>query len=415
MGEIGFGYEDLSYEKMLDLCYAPNANPVSVCMGAWNQRARLERKPAIKTFYGYDNSSSNNFSNQYSAKLYDWLNQRSELYRLFRKTTYQKEGDSFRTLSALGNGGSGNAAYVTDENDTFPNGYEDTVFEVDAIDFGILAVSREETLKHGLRAGIHTRNNPAPTWKEIRDIAMNEWIAKIDAELGSDGDTAYDAGSFESLDRHITDSVEADGSSFWSSTDDSHRYSKSALGADAATYLESHINLPSTASNRNYDPEYLDDVLSDMFLYTPVESRNKVVIVTKGDAINEMKKYGSSKEWQQTIQRRKYSVNGGLETYDGDNQGFNVATYTGGGFSDIPIIRADNVHAESSGVGNIYCINTDFMELRMILPPVWLETSFDKDMVLRGLAQREGVAIGAGQLICTNYLVQGAVKYLSAA
>jgi hypothetical protein len=386
--------DKLTYEKMVDEYYANHS----------------DMPPSVKAIYGV--SSTNNFSNQYSAMLYNNLDMRSELFRALPKKTYLAEGDTTRSVRSLG----GSVAYLTDLTDTFPACVEDVIDEIGPILPAPLVAARDESFQAYQRSLYNTRNNPAPTWEEKRQMAMDELINQFETDAHYDGTNAAAAPNvrIESIDRICTDTVEH-GAAFWNESARSHRWAIAATGADVNAIYEANVNLPATAANREFDPEYLDDVLKDCKRYTRVEDRARFAIFTKGDTVEEIKKYFGDKEWARGIANVAYNLGEGLTTNTGDTPGFNVAGYSGGGLTNVPIITDDSCHYESGGVGNIYVLNLNNIEFRAALLPTWLETDMGKDMLLRGLAQRKGVAIMHGQIIAPRFNVHGAVKYLKAA
>jgi len=368
-------------------------------------------QPWKKAFEGYDMSSSGFFHPVYSKALNVWLEKKMNTVKALAKETFQAEGNSIKALKARGNSGAGSYSHLADETDTFGDAYESSIFNIESLPLSFPHVPVEETLGHAVEDDIRDEAHKAMTWAEKSADAMDEFWEGLNAELHSDGDTAFVAGTVESLDRIITDSVEADGSVFWSATGDSHRWGKSTTGADEDGALEAQLDLPDTAVLREFDPSMLDDIIADAKRYS---KKKNYMLVTNAASINELAKYYGGKEFYgSNVVSVTYTVNEGIKTRQGDDVGFDVASYSGSGVSKIPIIEDEGVHAETGGIGNWYLIDRDEVKLRIAMAPAWYETNLGEHMLFQRLARRFAVALGCVQLTCKNFRANGAVKYLA--
>lgn len=370
-----------------------------------------DAQPWKKATSGYDLSSSNFFHPTYSKALTVWLEKKMNTAKALAKETFQAEKDSIKCLQARGNSGAGSFAYLADETDTFGTAYESAIYNIENIPLAFPHVPVEETLGHAVKSDYKPPQDRAMSWAEKSADAMDEFWEGVNAELWADGDTVFTSESIESIDRIITDSTEADGSVFWSSTDDSHRWAITDTGADADATLEAQLELPATAAVREFDPSQLDDIINDCKRYS--KGKN-FMLVTTGQSINELAKYYGAKEFygNNTV-KVSYSVNEGIKSRTGDDVGFDVASYSGSGVAKIPIIEDEGVHAESGGIGNWYLIDRDAVKLRIALAPAWYETNLGDHMLFQRLARRFAVALGSMQLVCNNFRANGAVKYLT--
>jgi len=110
----------------------------------------------------------------------------------------------------------------------------------------------------------------------------------------------------------------------------------------------------------------------------------------------------------------------GVKTRRGVQAGFQVASYVTNGIR-IPFFTSRHVANETSAnrsatitdadIGNIYILDLDAVEIRMAIPITYLETP-PAAMLTRDTMSTRHMFLFAGQLICTNFRANAAVKYL---
>jgi len=96
----------------------------------------------------------------------------------------------------------------------------------------------------------------------------------------------------------------------------------------------------------------------------------------------------------------------GVKGIEGNEAGFNVATYQG-----IPIICSKDVPQDT--LSRIYILDTDYMFFKVALPTMYFESGMSsKDPFGINYLGDEGMYRTMGELICTRFNTQGKIRDL---
>jgi hypothetical protein len=254
---------------------------------------------------------------------------------------------------------------------------------------------------------------------------------------GVDG-TAYDQtyayADIECLDRMISNGTESgatnhvnadtDGDIYWTNTNSSNTTAK--IDRSAVTWANAQVKLPSTAGTEEaYNIlDELDDLMAVALSYAPTAERNYIGLCGP-KAFNKIQNELDPKatflegetEVTQTlngVSTRPGVVGGKLSVASlmicGIKVPFFTSPYLGGCATSS--WKWINMKYTTGGVGNIYLINMDNIEIRHLIP-ITYETWPSHTEVQPGLGNRH-IIYSAMTLICRNFASHAALKYIKA-
>jgi len=234
----------------------------------------------------------------------------------------------------------------------------------------------------------------------------------------------------ESIDRMITNGTESgatnhvdtatDGDIYWNATNTGS--AKITRASD--TFANAQIKLPTTAATEEaYNIlDELDDLMSTALVYAPTAERNYIGLCGP-KALNKIQDELDPKQRFLEFPMDVYQTLEGVSTRPGALGGkFSVAALAICGVK-VPFFTSPYLqgHADSSwlwknakyttgGVGNIYLVNMDNIEIRHLIPITYTETPNYADWIL---GSRHSF-FSAMQLLCRNFSCHAALKYIAA-
>ena len=332
---------------------------------------------------------------KYSAMIPEWMIRYRNNFSLLPKTDYSVLGDALKAFLT-------DPATVTDvvkgvvETDAiFDTGDLPALATVNgSTSVGIIQKIIQAHWSEGLlfklkQAGF--QNDPRFDSAALKAYFTNLWISTVDQYTLRYVDTAP-GNDLTSIDQLISGKAEATALTLTTDVDffglDRHT---SATNADA--------QMDVSATVRPLDLPTIDDVLVAQAAHNPTD----VYSVTHGELLNRWERLISAK--QQFIGKSRAIVTReGVQTRQGEDVGFQITTYSGGGISDIPVFGDNAVNQGASGKGTIYFIDGDDMEFRTGMPQTYWETPNDAFGLIGASGQfatRNLLAV-VGEVVCSN-------------
>jgi len=355
-----------------------------------------------------------------------WVDRATEVFRLLRKTTFLREGDSLKYVETDLSGLQG----VTGTSTPFATGTAESAPEVltlEEFEPAYMVDPWETALPSRTRSTWQAEPKLDPQW--IRQYHAENFPNLLDQKLTQTIDTVSNDGStvffIESIDRILSGSAEAHLNFVSAVTDPDIYWGKTTILIDRDADTDDTfgcgagegLSLPAEAAARPLKLDYIDDVVAAAMPY----SRNKRYIgITGPKTLNEMQKLIEPKQRFLNHPVDVEITMNGVSTRRGARAGFTVGAYVASGI-DIPFFTSRHIANETSAnrsatrtdanIGNIYIIDLDAIEIRVAIPVTYLETPPHAMLTGDIMKTRHWLLYGA-QLIATNFRAHAAVKYL---
>lgn len=407
-----------------------------------NARADPEITEMLLKDDRYDFARTDYFNPVYSMKVtLEALTRSTSIYRLLPKTTYMQEGDS---LHYIATDATVLAAFLGEDAAMF--GAATDVPDISDIDHmwpAVFFVGWEDTRVAREMAKFQA---PPKTDAEFLRKYFADWYWNaVDQQLagvylsatvhGVDTPATSTKATLESIDRMITNGTESgatthvslatDGDVFWGPTNitgtDTTRIDRSA-----DTWADAQIKLPSTAGTEEaYNIlDELDDLMATALTYAPTAERNYIGLCSAKalnkiqDELDPKMRFFSTSEGQTMVTQTlngvstrpgatggKFSVAGLL--ISGVKVPFFTSPYFSGKAS--PWVWENSVYT-TGGVGNIYLVNMDNIEIRHLIPFTEIDYPNYGDWILGD----RHTLVSAMTLIARNFASHAALKYIKA-
>jgi len=362
------------------------------------------------------------FDAAFSNEIEEYVSRDSTLYRILRKETFQRVGDSWKffssDISATQEVASSSTPFASGSTESGPD--FDTIEKIEP---AWLVTPYETNFFSDITSQWqpYPNNNVAYIKKYFQDVTPNDY----DIFMTDDVDSARTAANrIESIDRLISDKTESGGTTFVSAaTDGDIYYGKSSLVIDRSdsdySYADAQVDLPDTADARVLDLGMIDDVFADCLDYAGPNP--EYIMLTGPRTLNEIAKLEDDKQRYIGETEVQFTTNG-VKTRSGIVAGQNVAAYKSNGYT-IPIFTNKHISGENGNnlttkvddadIGHIYLINMADMHIRIALPPMYTRTGPEQRLAMDSFDDRHWILAGM-QLVATKWQTHGAVKYLKA-
>jgi len=410
------------------------------CIGPEAERDP-EIQELIKAHDRYDYGSTDYFNPVYSAKIsLEALARSTVLYRVLPKTSYMDKGDSIHYIKAD------------------PDMKENYLGEETAMFGGTTAIPTVEDINHLWPAVFHLGFQDTRIAREMSkfqappktdlafllDYCNTRYADRIDRQLagvqlsttvhGVDTPATSTNATIECIDRMISNGTESgatdhvdtatDGDIYWGPTN---------LPADGAVidrsetsgaWANAQIKLPSVAATEEaYNIlDELDDLMAAALTYAPTAERNYIGLCSP-KAMNKIQDELDPKQRFLEFPMDVYQTIEGVSTRPGAVGGkFSCAALAICGVK-VPFFQSpylggvvpgawvwENAKYATGGVGNIYLVNIDNIEIRHLIPITYTETPNYADWIL---GSRHSI-FSAMQLLCRNFSCHAALKYIAA-
>lgn len=414
---------------------------------AWLERfyknigPEAERDPELQALLKaddrYDFGSTDYFNPVYSAKIsLEALSRSTVLYKVLPKTTYFDKGDSLHYISAEATGI--NANFLGDETAMFSatTGIP-AINDLDHLWPAVFHVGFEDT--RIAREMAKFQAPPKTDLKVLLDYFNAYYADRIDMQLagsylsatvhGVDTPATSTNATIESIDRMISNgtesgasnhvSVDTDGDIYWNATNTG----AAKIDRSAVTWANAQVKLPAAAGTEDAFNilDELDDLMAVAKNYAPTAERNYIGLCSP-KALNKIQDELDPKQRFLEFPMEVTQTIGGVSTRAGAVGGkFQVSALAITGIQvpmfDSPYLMGqaspwvwENSIYTTGGVGNIYLINTDNIEIRHLIPITYTETPNYADWIL---GNRHSI-FSAMQLLCTNFACHAALKYIKA-
>ena len=369
------------------------------------------------------------FDAAFSAEVEALVMRDSSMFKLLRKETFQRLGDSYKYFETDVDGVTG----VDGSSTPFASG---------SVESGPTFATLEQfkpayivdPWETDFTSGIESEWQPFPNNNEawLKEYHKNKFPNALDVMLTQDVDVVANDGStylnVESIDRIISTYTESGAGTTWVSaaTDGDIYWGKSTALIDRSADTDdtfgagagSGVSLPSSADARTLDLGDVDDVLAAALDYAETEN---YIMVTGRRTLNEINKIVAN-ERQVFGEEPMYVsfTSNGVSTDSGIKGRMATASIISNGIQ-IPIFTNKHVVGENGrnettkvtdcDIGNIYLINLDDVHLRMAVPSTYIKTPPAARLTGDKMKDRHMIMMGT-QLIATNFRSHAAVKYL---
>lgn len=228
----------------------------------------------------------------------------------------------------------------------------------------------------------------------MRDYYATEHVEHINKMLLTDNDTLA-GNNVDSIDRVCGSYSEIAGCSQTAGDLDIYGLDRDATGTWADAYVDHNSGV-----DRTFTMSMLDTVIDGI---TELSGKEPNVLLTGYDTRQRILQ--EQEVMQRYVEPKKVSVGmNGVQTASGIEAGFSVATYR-----DIPIFVSKDVPKDT--ISRIYCLNTDFLKIRVAKPTQYFEAGMDKgDPFGINRLGNEGLYRTMAELICYNFRAQGKVR-----
>lgn len=368
---------------------------------------------------------------KFNMKIHMWVVDRVDtLQRLFKKTTYQAEGDAVKYVETDIDGMQG----IWTSGTPFTSGSVEsarTPADLENVYPAFLVDPWEDNWVSGIIASYKDEPKYDPA-KNMKDH-IEYFPFQIEKKLNQQIDTVNNDGSTyrycESIDRLISSYAEAHTDYVNDAADPDLHYNNSTALVDRSGDSDDTfgggagdgiiLGDGGATGARILDPGYIDDAMKGCKKY----SKGKNYVLYMGEStLDELQYfYGDKERFIDGPMSIEYTVNG-VKTRAGRDIGEQIASFRSRNVK-MPIFTSDYAPGEQSNnisatvvnqdIGNIYLIDLDEIELRYALPTTHIATNDGAMLQPDNLTHRHMLAT-AFQLIATNPRAHGAVKYLKA-
>jgi len=378
------------------------------------------------------------FDPLYLGKLQlEGLTRSTKAFKALTKTSYASEGDSFQLITTDVT----HQANMLETGVLFGTTAVPALVDVDAIYPAILHLDWTNTEVATALSGLQ-RNRTVPTLEQIRDYMTAKFWDTVDRQLcgvyinaaavhGVDEPaTAGGIAQFESIDRMICNAAETganytsagtDADIFWNATGTGTE--RTDIGDRSGGEGVAQTTIPvagdkATGTAYNICDE-LDDLMAKILVYCDSDTPNYIAMMSP-KAYNKIKAENDPKALITDYTDARQAVNGISSTPGVVGGKVQLSALR---LSDItvPIVTAPYLMGTSASswtwltsvcvtgcVGNIYLINQDAMEFRTLIPLSY------KSIPAENYLETKHTLYMAGQLICKNFLSNGALKLIKA-
>jgi len=371
------------------------------------------------------------------------LTRSTKAFRALTKTTYQEKGDSYQVIGTDVSE-AGQLANILETTALYSAYDMVNLVDHDAIYPAILKVDWVNTEIAAAMSTIQ-RSRGTPNLEQIRDYMSSLFLDRLDMQLcgvyrdfiaagaginpGYGVDAAATSGAiadFESIDRMISNGTESgatnhvgtatDGDIFWNSTGiaGTAHYDRSAV-----TTADAQIKLPTAAATEEaYNIcDELDDLMAKCLVYA--EEPYNYIAMMSPKAYNKIKAENDPKALITDYTDARQTINGITSTPGVLGGKVQLSALR---LSDIqvPIVTCPYLMGTSAnawlwmnskyttgGVGNIYLINQNDLEFRVLIPISYRSIPAEDSL------QTKHTLYMAGQLIAKNFASHGALKYIA--
>jgi hypothetical protein len=403
-----------------------------------------ERDPEIQDLLKaddrYDYGSTDYFNPVYSYEIaLEGLTRSTNLYRLLPKTTYIDKGDSLHNIIAdatymksfLGEEG---GMFVSDT--VIP-----TVSDLDLLWPAVFHIGWEDT-RIG-REMAKFQKGPKTDLAFLKQFFNRVYADGIDQQLagtylsstvhGVDTPaTQYSKATIECIDRMISNSTESGAATHVSAATDGDIYwdelnlagtSTIKINRSDVTWADAQIKLPAAAATEDaYNIlDELDDLMAVALSYADTGERSYIGLCSP-KAMNKIQDEVDPKQRFLEFPMDVYQTIGGVSTRPGRMGGKTSVAALAICGEKIPFFTSpylggvsttwvwENSKYTTGGVGNVYLINMNAIELRHLIPISYVETPNYSDWIL---GNRHSI-FSAMQLLCSNFASHAALKYIKA-
>jgi hypothetical protein len=374
------------------------------------------------------------------------LTRSRKAFSALTKTTYQQQGDSYQVISTDSHTGMG---AILESGALYSNTSVPALVDVDSIYPAVFKYDWTYTEVAAALSRIQ-KSRVTPTMEQIRDYVTTKfWDAVemqicgtyVDFAAAGDGTSAGGYGVdapatngsnvalFESIDRMITDDTESGATTYCSADTDGDIYWNSTgvagtarIDRSASDAWDAQIRLPtggSAAAGEAYNiTDELDDLMAKILVYANTDDPNYVALMSP-KAYNKLKSEADPKALITDYTDSRQTINGVTST-----PGTTIGKVQGSAIrladTTVPIVTAPylmgtalsswlwkNSKHTTGGPGNIYLINQDALEFRILIPLSY------RSVQAESYLETKNTLYMAGQLIGKNWQSHGALKYIA--
>ena len=365
------------------------------------------------------------FEPVFSAAVYMYAVQTSEVYKLLPKTTWLQMGDSIKYIEDNLAGLTG----VTGASTPFASGSAEsapTVATIEDLSPAHVIDPWETSLPSRTKATWQAQPKLDPGF--IKQYHAENLPNQLDNMLTVSVDSPSNNASvfnIESIDRICSGYDEASTTYCSAATDPDLWWGGAAAKIDQSGDSDytfqggagGGLDLPSVAAARVLTLDMIDDAVAESMNYS---KRKRYIAITGHKTINEMQKLIDPKQrYMDNPMDVQYAING-VNTRPGEKTGFTVASYVSNGI-EIPFFGTRHAANETSDnrsatitdadIGNIYILDLDAIELREAIPITYLETP-PSAMLTGDVMKTRHAFLCASQLFATSFRAHAAIKYL---
>jgi len=327
----------------------------------------------------------------YGRKVWSQLNQEFNAFSILPKKPWDRSGWRVVTAKPSTAVGGGIA-----ENGTLPDTTKPTFQHVAA---------KPKTVAHSFDMSETAifLNDKDDGLGDIRSV-LKEEMGKHHAEHINQmltGDVDTPAGNdIESLDRvTVADTTQMTAGTHYTAGDEDIYSIDRGETANSWSYAEG--NAHTSATDRVLSLDHIDDLFQKIW----VRGGNPKVILTHYDTLMRIQQLLQSQQ-RFMEEKRVVPTYNGVKGVPGVEAGFIVATYNG-----VPIIPSKDVVQETSGIGRIYMLDTDYLYYSTAKPTQYFESGIETGdpFAINRLGQ-EGLYRTMGEVWTTFFGGQGSIR-----
>jgi hypothetical protein len=362
------------------------------------------------------------------------LTRSKTVFSAITKTSYQQLGDSYQYISTDSNTG---AAPILEADALFANTSVPALADMDSIYPAIFKYDWTNTAVAEALSGIQ-RSRATPNLTQIRDYVTTRFWDLVEQQIcgtyvsatvhGVDSPaTTGSIAEFECLDRAISNATESgatnhvsaadDGDIFWNSTG----IAGTARWDRSAGTFNSQVTLPSSAGTEQaYNiRDELDDLMAKALVYCPDDTPNYVAFMSP-KAYNKLKSEEDIKSYVTDMNTGATQTVNGVTTTPGGLGGKRLISAIQLSNITVPIVTANylmgtsgsswlwkNSKYTTGGPGNIYLVNMNALEFRMLIPPTYRSVQAESAL------ETKNTLYMAGQLIVKNAPSHAKLAYIA--